>query len=236
MPPSPRLLPLALALGLACLLWAGRGSAQSLIVSVPSTDVTRSGVTMIAHESQINTWSQRYPYWNSFTFATRGIGSNIELAATLYGVSRPGSGKVALAVGFKHRIPLAKNSPWEPTVAVGQMFPVSLLDAGVGTWTYGVASARVPGLRTRLTIGPSYGTRQIFGRTALSAIVGVEQPLTPHVSLIVDWFSGAHDLGAAVPGVQFNISHQLILIAGYKIPNAKRAGPPSALVEVTYEF
>ncbi|HEU4410746.1 MAG TPA: hypothetical protein VFS43_36175 [Polyangiaceae bacterium] len=235
-PRVPPTVALALALALACLTAPAIASAQSLIVSVPSTDVTRDGVTMIAHESQLNTWSQPYPYWNSFTFATRGIGHNIELAATLYGVSRPGSGNVALALGYKHRVPLAPGSPWEPVLAVGQMFPASLTDGSVGTWTYGVASARVPGLKTRLTAGPSYGSRQIFGRTALSAIVGIEQPLTPRVSLIADWFSGRHDLGAVVPGVQFNASHALIIIAGFKLPNSKRAGPPSALVEVTYEF
>ncbi len=229
-------LALALAHALACLAAPRACPAQSLIVSVPNTDVTRDGVTMIAHESQLNTWSQPYPYWNSFTFATRGVGSGIELAATLYGVSRPGSGNVALALGYKHRVPLAPGSPWEPVVAFGQMLPASLSDGSVGTWTYGVASARVPGLKTRLTAGPSYGTRQIFGRTALSAIVGVEQPLTPRLSLVADWFSGGHDLGALVPGVQINASHALIVIAGVKLPNSERAGPISALLEVTYEF
>ncbi|MCU0682339.1 MAG: hypothetical protein MUF34_08810 [Polyangiaceae bacterium] len=221
---------------LAVLGAPARAQAQSLIVSVPNTDVTRPGVSMIAHESQLNTWSQPYAYWNSFTFATQGIGHNIELAATLYGVSRPGSGNVAVALGYKHRIPLDPSSPWEPTVAVGQMFPVSLSGTGVGTWTYGVGSLRVPGLRTRVTVGPSYGTRQIFGRTTVSAIVGLEQPITHQISLIADWFSGDHDLGAAVPGVQFNVTHALIVIGGFKIPNTKRAGPPAALVELTYEF
>jgi hypothetical protein len=238
MPAKPQFTPFAAALALVAgaTSFATPAAAQSLIVSVPSTDVTREDVTMIAHESQVNAWGQPHAYWNSFTFATRGIGSNVELAATLYGVSRPASGNVALALGFKHRTPLAPGSPWEPVVAVGQMFPMSLSGEGVGTWTFGVASVRLPGLKTRLTTGPSYGTKQIFGRTALSAIVGIEQPLTPHVSLIADWFSGSHDLGAAVPGVQFNLTHQLIVIAGYKLPNARRAGPPSALVEVTYEF
>jgi len=220
----------------ALLLSSAEAGAQSLIVSVPSTDVTPAGKAMIAHESQVNAWSQPGVYWNSFTFGTVGVGHNIELAATLYGVSRPGSGNVALAVGYKHRIPLAPGSLWEPTVAVGQMIPLSLSGLGVGTWTYGAASLRLPGLKTRLTGGPSYGTRQIFGRTAVSAFVGLEQPLSRRVSLIADWFSGRHDLGALVPGVQFNVSHALIIIGGFKIPSSSRAGPPSALVEVTYEF
>lgn len=216
--------------------FSSEARAQSLIVSVPNTDVTPAGKAMIAHESQLNVWSQPTPRWNSFTFATAGIGHNIELAATLFGVSRPGSGNVALAVGYKHRVPLDPSSAWEPVVAFGQMFPVSLSGQGVGTWTYGAASVRLPGLRTRFTAGPSYGTRQIFGEVTASMLLGIEQPLNQKVSLIADWFSGNHELGALVPGVQFNVSHELIVIAGFKLPNSPKAGVPSALVEVTFEF
>ncbi|MBL0196045.1 MAG: hypothetical protein IPQ09_17840 [Myxococcales bacterium] len=41
---------------------------------------------------------------------------------------------------------------------------------------------------------------------------------------------------STVPGAQWNITHSLILIAGVKLPNAKRVGPVSGLVELTYEF
>ncbi|HSO38072.1 MAG TPA: hypothetical protein VLT33_36340 [Labilithrix sp.] len=210
--------------------------AQSVIVSVPSTDVTRAGVVMLAHESQLNTWTYDKPYWNSFTFATYGVGRNVELAVTLYGVGRPGSGNVAAAAGYKHRVPLAEGSPWEPAFAFGQMIPVSLSGTGLGFWTFAVGSVRLPMLRTRLTLGPSYGSKQIFGRTALSALAGAEQPITKHLSLIADWFSGSHDLAALVPAVQWNVSHSFIVIAGVKLPNTPRAGPVSGLVELTYEL
>ena len=222
---------------LAALLFASRNaSAQSVIVSVPSTDVTPKRVVMIAHESQLNTWTYAKPYWNSFTFGTVGIGRNVELAATLYGLGAPASGNVSLAVGYKHRVPLAPSSAWEPTFAFGQMFPFSFSGLGVGTWTYGVASFRLPEVRTRFTAGPSYGTKQIFGTTAVSFLAGIEQPITKKFSLIADWFSGDNDLGALVPAVQWNVSHAFIVIAGVKIPNSPRAGPVSGLVELTYEF
>jgi len=210
--------------------------AQSVIVSVPSTDVTRPRELMLAHESQLNVWTYDKPYWNSFSFATYGIGRNIELAATLYGLSSPGSGNVAVAAGYKHRVPLMRDSVWEPTIAFGQMIPVSLSGSGLGFWTFGVASTRLPGLRTRLTLGPSYGSRQIFGRTVVSLLGGVEQPVAKKISLIADWFSGSHDLGALVPAIQWNVTHAFIVIAGVKIPNSARGGPVSGLVELTYEL
>lgn len=211
-------------------------AAQSVVVSVPNTDVTPRGTTMIAHESQVNARFYEKPYWNSFTFGTYGVGHDIELAATLYGVARPATENVALAVGYKQRIPLHRDPVWQPTIAFGPMLAQSLSGRGAGGWTYGVGSLRLPGLRTRFTVGPSYGARQIFGKQAISLLAAVEQPLHPRVSIIADWFSGDHDLAALVGGVQLNLSRSFILIAGVKRPNGERAGPVSGVLELTYDI
>jgi hypothetical protein len=210
--------------------------AQSVIAGVPNTDVTAPNRLMIAHESQLNLHTYPKPYWNSFTFSTFGIGHNLELAATLYGLSNPGSGNVSVAAGYKHRIPLTKESPWEPVIAFGQMIPLSLSGSGFGFWTYGVSSVRIPELRTRFTVGLSYGSRQIFGLTSLNVLGGVEQPITKSFSLIADYISGGSDLGALVPAIQWNPTHAFTVICGVKIPNTERAGPLSGLLELTYEF
>lgn len=116
------------------------------------------------------------------------------------------------------------------------MIPLSLSGTGFGFWTYGVSSIRLPEVRTRFTLGASYGSRQIFGNTAVSILGGVEQPITKTFSLIADYFSGGSDLGALVPAIQWNPTHAFTVIAGMKIPNTERAGPLSGLVELTYEF
>ncbi len=91
--------------------------------------------------------------------------------------------------------------------------------------------------KTRFTAGPSYGTKQIFGSTTLHAMGGVEQPFTKHFSLIADYFSGNHDLGALITAVQITPVRQFIIIAGAKFPNdSSRAGPIAGLLELTYEF
>lgn len=211
-------------------------AGQSVVVSVPSTDVAREGHVMLAHESQLNTWTYDKPYWNSFTFGTYGVAKNVELAATLYGLSSPGSGRLTLAVGYKHRVPLAPRSVWEPTVAFGPMLPVSLSGDGVGIWYYAAASVRLPVLQTRFTAGPSYGSRQIFGAPTASILAGIEQPVIGSFSVIADWFSGSHELGALVPALQWSGPRGFIVIAGVKIPNSSRAGPVAGLVELTWEF
>jgi hypothetical protein len=210
-------------------------NAQSLVAGVPNTDVTQKGVVMVAHESQFSSKDNK-PYWNSFTFGTYGIGNNVELAATLYGIGLPYSGNVTIAVGYKHRIPLTKRSPWEPTFVWGNMLPLSLTGDGVGFWSYGGASIRLPELRTRLTAGPSYGSRQIFGVTSLSMFAAIEQPITKHFALIADWFSGSTDLGALITAVQINPIKAFTIIAGVKIPNSERAGPFAGMIELTYEI
>jgi hypothetical protein len=116
------------------------------------------------------------------------------------------------------------------------MIPVSLSGSGLGYWTYGVSSIRLPEVRTRFTVGASYGSRQIFGSTALSMLAGVEQPITRTFSLIADYFSGGSDLGALVPAIQWNATHAFIVILGVKLPNTPRAGPVSGLLELTYDL
>lgn len=222
--------------GVAAAASGNPAHAQSVVISVPSTDVVPRGTTMIAHESQVSTRFYEKPYWNSFTFGTYGVHPNIELAATLYGIAHPASNNVAIAVGYKHRIPLADRSEWRPTVAFGPMLAQSLSGRGAGGWTYAVASIRVPHLRTRFTVGPSYGARQIFGRQATSLLAAMEQPLTSRVSLVADYFSGNHELGALVGAVQLNLTRAFIVIAGVKRPSSPLAGPTSAVLELTYEL
>ncbi len=210
---------------------------QTLIVGIPSTDVSPKREFAIAHETQLNRL-QSGSYWNSFSFATYGVGNGLELAASLYGPSRPASPELALGLGFKKRHALggswARRREW--TVAGGAMVPVSLRGNGTGLWMYGLTSLRMPKTRTRLTAGPSWGTRQIFGRTAAKGMVGIEQPLTKKVSLVTDWFTGTHDLGASIYGVSYQPSPSLLVIGGWKMANNARSGKSAFMVEVAYIF
>ncbi len=217
-------------------VFGGDVKAQSLIVGIPSTDTTRPGVTMIAHESQVNTWSYPKPYWNSFTFATRGVSENVEVAATLYGLSRPSSGPLVVAAGYKMRVPLAEGSLWEPTLASGQFLAASLNGTSIGGWGFGVGSLRLPELNTRFTLGLATGTAQVFGRPVATVIAGIEQPFSKQWSFVADWMSGDHALAALITAAQWTPTHGFVIIAGPKFPNTPAAGPTAAMVEVTLEF
>ncbi len=211
--------------------------AQTLIVGIPSTDVAPKREFALAHETQANRF-QSGGYWNSFTFATYGLGNGYELAASLYGPSRPASPELSLGLGFKKRFSIAGE--WakkrELTVATGAMVPTSFRGNGVGLWAYGLASIRAPKTRTRFTLGPSWGTKQIFGRTVTKAMVGIEQPLTKKISLVTDWFTGTHDLGASIFGVSYQPDPSFLVISGWKMANNARSGKSAFMVEVAYIF
>lgn len=222
----------------AFLLFVPAALAQSLIVGIPSTDVSPKGELSIAHESQGNVFKNRTPYWNSFTFGTYGIGNGVELAASLYGWSRPSGNELSVGAGFKKTwAPKTSFSErLELRTSAGTMLPMSFRGNGLGNWSYGLASIRVPKSRTRFTAGPSFGTRQIFGRTTFHMLVGVEQPLSKKVSWVNDWYTGTHDLGAAISAISWTPRKELLIIAGWKFANNARSGKPAAMLEVTYFF
>lgn len=210
-------------------------NGQSLIVGIPSADVAPKGEFAIAHESQINRFESG-AYWNSFSFATYGIGKHTELATSMYGISSPNSNNRAIGFGFKTSVPLRVGRKWELKTSFGSMLPVSLDGRGVGGWVYGNASVRIPRARTRLTAGPSWGTEQIFGRRAYSTMVGVEQPLTRRWSVVSDWFSGTNDLGAAIFALSYAPDRRTLIIFGYKVANNAASGKPAFMIEVARTF
>ncbi|MBY0376350.1 MAG: hypothetical protein K2Q23_20305 [Bryobacteraceae bacterium] len=206
---------------------------QSLIVGIPNADVTKKGEFALAHESQLNRF-EAGNYWNSFTFATYGVGHHTELAMSMYGVSSPDSRNQSLGAGFKTSLPWKGEwaRKWEFKTSFGAMIPLSFDGRGVGYWGYGNASVRLPGARTRFTAGPSYGTRQIFGKRTYSTMVGIEQPLTKRWGIVSDWFSGRHDLGAAIVGMSFQRDPRTLIIFGYKVANNAISGKPAFMIEV----
>lgn len=207
--------------------------AQQTIFNVPSADVAQRREIFLQHESQF----KPYPndeFWLGTHYGTLGVGFNTEIDTTLFNVSNPSSNNIALGVGFKSAIPiLAKEFPQEEIkLTVGEMIPISLEGQGVGNWTYSHASFRIPKLKTRITAGASYGTKQIFGRNAVSFIGGLEQPITKKISFITDYYSGTHALGYFIPGLSYSPNPDLGFFFGYQIPNSRGSGPPGFVFEV----
>lgn len=177
-----------------------------------------------------------------FSFFTYGLGDDLELASTFYNTTIPASGRIAGSLGGK----------WTPLIApevsilgvrVGELraiaggeVPVALQgNEGVGLWVFSGISFRLLSTGTRFTVGPNYGTRQIFGTETFDAFWGVEQPLTKEWSLIADGYTGLHDLGATITAVQWDATPHLTLIAGPKWNTVGSRGFDAWMFEITYE-
>jgi hypothetical protein len=208
-------------------------AAQSLIVGIPNADVTPKGAWFLTHESQVKPMGDPRG-WNTFQFLTYGAGLGTELALSFVNFGRPATGNRTVALGFKTVLEQhgPSRSPWDPRATFGVMVPKSVDARGVGVWAFGSASARLPGWRTRFTIGPTYGTPQLFGVEKAGVMAGIEHPFNRHVSFVADWYSGRHDLAAAIPAVQFTLPREFVLIAGYKIPNRGAPGGHAVVLEI----
>jgi hypothetical protein len=217
------------------LLLTTHAYSQSLIVGIPNAEVAPKGKLLLAHESQLNTWDFPQNKWTSFNFSCYGIGHHIELCVTAFNVASPASLNMSVSPGAKMVFPFVADLKiaHDFTLGVGQMMPISLDGKGFGSWSYGIASIRFNKLNTRLTAGPSYGTRQIFGRSVLCLMLGYEQPLTEKLSLVGDWYSGTHDIGAYISAIQYNFTPEFTVITGYKIPNNALSGFHAYMLEIT---
>jgi hypothetical protein len=211
--------------------------AQQTVFNVPSADITPKGSLFLQHESQFRPW-QPGRSWLGTHYAAVGIGHHTELDATLINVSTPPSDNIALMLGVKSAQPLLKK-PFpnrEIKLTAGTMIPVSFQGHGVGYWTYGHVSMRLPRLNTRLAVGVSGGTMHLFGRDTVHLIASYEHPLSKRISLIGDWFSGTHASGLFIPGVSIALTGATNAYLGFQIPNNPQSGRSGLVFELARFF
>jgi hypothetical protein len=228
-------------------------SGQSLIAGIPNADVAHKGKLELTHETQLNFWSEDQTRWNSFNFLCYGVGKNTELTVNLLNLSNQPGSNTSTALGFKSYVPILTNlfSKSDVRLTFGTNLQYSFPRRDWGYWAYSHLSTRLPRSQTRLTGGLSYGTSQLFGfrtvlnstdgqliqegRRPLAFMGGIEQPLTKHVGLLADWFSGTHEVAALITGFQFNIRHQVLIVA-YKHANNPESTNNALVLEAMIKF
>lgn len=252
------------ALVLALSLVVRPALAQQTIINVPSVDQTPKGRWFFLHESQVRAWDLnaakgRDNYWLTTNFLTYGLTKHVELALTTYNIGTPAKVNSAIGLGWKTAFGIpgfaTRHPRWEPKIGFGQMVPVSIrsdrmLDSAgipdrIGLWSYAQASVRLPGPQTRLMLGVSNGARNLFKKPTTHAIASWEQPLKvlpgalgrtlEHVNFLGEWWSGSHDFADFVPGLNYH-NHDLVVIVGYKIPNAKQGAGHGLIFEIGTTF
>jgi hypothetical protein len=225
-------------------------NAQTLVISMPSPEFTPKGDITLTHESQFRAWQPR-PTYNAFNFFTYGLGFSTEACFSTYNTTFDGSGQPLIGFGFKSSPLLfqkhSRLAKWELRPTIGQMTLVSLWrKAEVGSWVYATISCRFPKVKTRISVGVSYGSPLLFGyrrmldtrgavrysgSPTVGAIVTLEQPLYKGLSFWMDWMSGGHEYGVLAPALAYNYQNYGILV-GYKLPNNSLSGDNAIIVEI----
>lgn len=214
--------------------------AQQTIINVPSDALTPRGQHFVLHESLILPQSSKSTF-ETTNFYTYGLTDHVELAATLYGIDNSTSEFSTLGIGYKsvHEV-LGQRAPdLEMKWTTGFMLPVSLNDANsspsIGYFPYSHLSFAVPDTEFRLLGGVSAGSKNFFGEDSISALAGVEYPITEHLSFTGEWFSGHHNLSGLIPGFTYH-RKSLIIVGGYKIPNDFHLDESGLVLEVGWFF
>jgi hypothetical protein len=67
--------------------------------------------------------------------------------------------------------------------------------------------------------GGVWGSVGVDSGNTGGALLGYEQPITPKVSFVADWFSGKNFWGYITPGISVTLPHNGLLNIGYSIGN-----------------
>jgi hypothetical protein len=223
---------------ICCSILTSAANAQQAIINLPSADITPKGKFFIMNESFVNPWTDSNK-WKATNFFTYGINENFELALTNYGINSGDIDNLVFAPGFKYSKQLFKQnfSKNEFKITAGFLLPISFNGNGVGSNTFGHLSFRLPKTRTRLTLGANTGTEQIYGRDIFCFIGGIEHPITKEINLILEYYSGTHELAGLIPGIVYhNHKHDYVLVMGYRIPNNRESGEDGFVFELGKYF
>lgn len=217
----PSLTQLALAIlliGFGCNFAIG----QQTIINVPSDVLTPEGKHFFLHESVLTPGAAPDAEYSTTNFYCFGLDKTTELTLTMYNVDSDDSELICINPGFKTVLEVFHNflPDLEPKLTFGLATPISLKQAlpQVGWFPYAHVAANIPGTELRILGGAAGVSKNFAGQDTLSVLGGLEFPITEHLSFTGEWFSGNHDLSALIPGVTYHHG-DLLLVAGYKIPN-----------------
>ncbi len=216
-------------------VFAENSLAQQTIFNVPSADILQKDKIFIQHESQFRT-QEPQNFINATNYFAYGIGKNTELDATLFNLSSPASKNVSLGLGFKSFLEIDGLEEYQAKIIIGDMVLFSLQENNIGNWLYIEPSIYFDQTKTRLTGGITYGTKQIFGEEIICFLGGFEQKITSKLNFIGDWYSGDHAYSIFASGFSYQFPKDLTFYGGYQIPNSKKVGRNSFVLEIAKIF
>lgn len=206
---------------------------QQTIFDVPSADVSGKGEWFYQHQTVARSWGQDR-HWLQTNAIGFGLGRSFEIDGTWFNLNPKAPGESNGSLGFKWSPRLNAEEAKVPLrLVAGEMIQVRGTAPHPGNWAYLMLSAELPHSKTHLTGGVTSGTSVLFGEKTTGVLAGIEQHLTNHWMLQMDWFSGKHDLAYLIPGVVYRATPHWMISLGYQIPNRNSTGYGAIVFELT---
>jgi len=198
--------------------------AQSTLFNIPSTDVVAPKKVYAEFDYFANLPKQDSGMFQWFVpRVVVGVGPNIEAGANVLIAHVPGTTNSFFQPNVKWKF--AHSDEKGLAGAAGLIWYTPIDDrTGVDSYglVYGNFSKKFMGTYgPRITAGPYafVGTNDAWYGTKAGAIIGMEQPVHPKVTILADWFSGVSGFGYFTPGVSVALPHASLLNIGYSIGN-----------------
>jgi len=217
----------AVGRGLALLVvmsFAQIAMAQSTLFNIPSTDVVAPKKVYAEFDYFANLPKQDSGMFQWFVpRAVVGVGANIEAGANVLIAHVPNSTNSFFQPNVKWKFAHSDEKGLAGAAGIIWYTPIDDRD-GVDSYglVYGNFSKKFMGTYgPRITMGPYgfVGTNDAWYGTKAGAIIGMEQPVHPKVTILADWFSGVSGFGYFTPGVSVALPHSSLLNIGYSIGN-----------------
>lgn len=200
--------------------------AQSTLFNIPSTDVVPTKKVYVefdflAHlESYNNGGFQTY-----IPRAVVGVGKKFEVGVNVAMTKSATPNSVEIQPNIKYQA--YSNEKAGVAVSTGAILYAPITRrTGTNTFVmvYSNVSKQVKGKYGPRLTGGGYGlVNRVKGTGERGgAMIGYEQPITPKVKFVADWFSGKNRFGYGTPGLAITTSPTSALYIGYSIGNSGR--------------
>ena len=198
--------------------------AQSTLFNIPSTDVVAGKKVYTEFDYFANLPKQDSGMFQWFVpRAVFGVGANIEAGANVLIAHTPGVTNTYFQPNIKWKF---LSSEMKGVAGSGGIIWYTPMNNREGVDSYGLVYGNFSKKFTgtygpRFTMGPYgiVGANDAYIGTKAGAIIGLEQPVHPKMTIVADWFSGVSGFGYFTPGVSVTLPHSSLLNVGYSIGN-----------------
>ncbi len=211
---------------MSVLISLSSADAQTTLFNIPATDVVSKGKVYVEFDFLSHLENYNKGGFQSYIPRTVvGLGKKFEAGVNVAYTKSATPNSLEIQPNIKYQA--YQNEKNGVAVATGIILYAPVTHrAGTNTFalTYGNISKQFKGNHGARITGGGYAlvNRASGTGTKGGAILGFEEPITPKLKFVADWFSGKNRFGYGTPGFALTTGKNSALYAGYSIGNSGR--------------